>query len=144
MPGTISNFFMRTMVESPLRGILGDSFAVITVHGRKSGKPYSTPINVSRDGDGYTVVSMRSRTWWRNLRGGALAELHVAGKQLKVRGEVLETRDQVAPGLCAYFRLHPNHARYFKIQTGADGQVKQEDLERAAGERVVIHLCPVG
>ena len=139
MPGTISNLLMRSLVESPLHGLLGDGFAVITVHGRKTGRTYSTPVNVDRHGDAYDVISMRSRTWWRNLRGGACAELLVAGKRLPVRAQVVEQFDDVAAGLEDYVRRHPNHAKYL-VQTGAGGQVSRSEMQRAAGERVLIRL----
>ena len=142
MPGTLSNWFIRTMVNSPLHPLLGVSFAVITVHGRKTGKTYSTPINVASEDDAFTVVSLRDRTWWRNLRGGSVAELRVGGKQLAVRGEVLEEPEQVLAGLAAYFRRYPHYAKYFKIRLGANSQTIREDLERVANERVVIQLCP--
>ena len=142
MPGTLSNWFIRTMVNSPLHPLLGVSFAVITVHGRKTGKAYSTPINVAREGDAFTVVSLRDRTWWRNLRGGAVAELRVGGKQMAVRGEILEQPEQVVAGLVAYSQRYPHYAKYFKIQLGANSQMIREDLERVANERVIIRLCP--
>ncbi|MBI4789188.1 MAG: nitroreductase family deazaflavin-dependent oxidoreductase [Chloroflexi bacterium] len=141
MPAVLSNWFIRTLVNSPLHPLLGDSFAVITVHGRKTGQAYSTPINVSREGDTFTIVSLRNRTWWRNLRGSADAELRVGGKQIAVRGEVLEQSEQVLAGLAAYFHRYPHYAKYFKIQLGADGQVRRDDLVRVANERVLIRLC---
>jgi len=69
MPGSFGNFFMKAILNSPLHGLLGDSFAVITVTGHKTGRAISTPVNVSFADNCYTVVSTRDRTWWRNLRG---------------------------------------------------------------------------
>ena len=96
MPNAISNFFMKTIVNSPLHPLLGNRFAVITFEGRKSGKRYSTPINVAQDGETFTAVSLRSRNWWRNLRGGRQAKLRVSGRQYTVRGEVLERAGELA------------------------------------------------
>jgi len=69
MPSALENFFMKAIINSPFHSLLGESFAVITFEGRKSGKRYSTPVNVARVDSTWIVVSMRERTWWRNLRG---------------------------------------------------------------------------
>ena len=140
MPGVVSNFFMKTIINSPLHPLLGGSFAVITVEGRKTGRQYSTPVNVTQTGDGFTVVSLRSRTWWRNLRGGRLAQLRVSGKRYTVCGEVLERREEVIDGLARYFQEHPSYARHFGVRLDDGGQPVKDDLERVAGERVMIRL----
>jgi deazaflavin-dependent oxidoreductase (nitroreductase family) len=142
MPNAIGNFVIKTLLNSPLHPLLGGSFAVITVRGRKTGKLYATPVNVTRDGDVFTIISRRERTWWRNLRGGGAAHLHVAGQSYAVQAEVVEDPAGVAAGLGEYFQYHPGYARYFGVQLGTAGQVPQADLERLAGERVVIRLRP--
>jgi deazaflavin-dependent oxidoreductase (nitroreductase family) len=143
MPGKISNFFMKTIVNSPLHPLLGNRFAVITFEGRKSGKRYSTPINVTRDGDAFIAVSLRNRTWWRNLRGGRQAQLRVSGKQYAVRGEVQEDHAAVVDGLAQYFKQNPGYAKYFGVRLAPDGEAAREDLDRAAGERVIVRLSSV-
>ncbi len=142
MPSAFANNIVRAIVNSPLHPILGDSFGVISVHGRRTGKRYSTPINVRLEGDTFTAVSLRTRTWWRNLRGGAPAELTVAGRRSEVRGEVVEGHAEVVETLASYFKRYPGLAKYFGVQLGADGELEGEDLERAADERVVILLRP--
>jgi len=143
MPSAIGNFFIKTLLNSPLHPLLGSSFAVITVRGRKTGKLYSTPVNVTRDGDVFTIISRRERTWWRNLRGGGAAHLRVAGRRYAVQAEVIEDPAGVAAGLGEYFQHHPGYAKYFGVQLAADGEPGQADLERLADERVVIRPHPV-
>ena len=142
MPSAIGNFFIQTIVSSPLHPRLGSGFAVITVEGRKTGRLYSTPINVVNEGGLFTVFSLRGRHWWRNLRGGRLAQLRLSGKQYSVRGEVIETRGEVLAGLRCHFERYPSRAKYFGVRLAADGQPARDDLERAAGERVIIRLLP--
>ena len=62
MSGNLGNLFMKTIINSPLHPLLGSGIALITVRGRKTGKPISTPVNVVNDGDGLLVVSLRNRT----------------------------------------------------------------------------------
>jgi hypothetical protein len=143
MPSPLGNFFIKNLINSPLHPLLGESFAVITVTGCRTGKPITTPINtVCVDGI-LTVVSMRDRTWWRNLRKGRLAQLSRAGERVMVRGEIVETPDQVTSGLEKYFAQYPGYAKYFKNHPGRDGKPDPQELMLLASERVIIRLFPI-
>jgi deazaflavin-dependent oxidoreductase (nitroreductase family) len=144
MASPIGNFIMKTLIQSPLHPLLGPSFAVITVHGRKSGRPYSTPINVAGQPDGsLLVVSMRNRTWWRNLGEGVTAKLHIGGKTRTVTAERIEDPEKVAAGLAQYFRQYPANAKYFNIPLEPDGRPDPARLQQAALERVLLRLWMV-
>jgi hypothetical protein len=143
MPTPLGNFFIKFLINSPLHPLLGKSFAVITVTGIKTGKLFSTPINTVRVENVLTVISMRNRTWWRNLRDGGLAKLRQAGKQFVVRGEVIETSTGVISSMTAYFAQYPGYAKYFDIHSGPDGKPDPKELEQLASERVIIRLFPV-
>jgi deazaflavin-dependent oxidoreductase (nitroreductase family) len=121
---------MKAMINSPLHPLLGDSFAVITVTGWKTGRSISTPINVSRDGDSYTVMSMRDRTWWRNLRGDKPARLRVGGKAFAVRGELIEDPGAVRDELKQYFHRYPDYAKYFNIRLTRGGSARRHSAPR--------------
>jgi deazaflavin-dependent oxidoreductase (nitroreductase family) len=140
MPTPIGNLFMKTLVNSPLHPLLGKSFAVITVTGRKTGKPIETPINVVCVCETQMVSSMRNRTWWRNLRGGRTARLRQSGKLITVRGEVVEIPAEVAAGLAGYFAQYPGYAKYLNVRLGPDGKPDSREMERVARERVLIKL----
>lgn len=142
MPSAIGNFFIKAIVNSPFHPLLGDSFAVITLTGRKTGKIISTPVNVVRLDGVMTVISMRSRTWWRNLKNGQPAQLRHAGKRFPVHSEIVETPAAVSAGLGAYFAQYPGYTKYFNIHPGANGQPDPTELELVASERVLIRLFP--
>jgi len=139
MPGKISNFFMKAIINSPLHPLLGNAFGVITVEGCRTGKLYSTPINITRNGDDLTAVSLKSRTWWRNLRGGRQAQLRLAGRQFAVSSEVLESREAVIEGFRQYLKLNSGYAKYYGVHL-TDEQPAAEDLERLVSERVIIRF----
>jgi hypothetical protein len=143
MPGPISNFFMKAILNSPLHGLLGDEIGVITVAGRQTGVRYSTPVNVVKDNGVYTATSLKERRWWRNLRGGRAAVLRVSGNQQTVWGEVFEAPAEVAECLDKYFNKHPASAKHFGVRLGQDGHPARQDLEREAEKRVVVYLHPV-
>jgi hypothetical protein len=142
MPGSFGNSFMKAMINSPLHALLGDSFAVITVTGHKTGRSISTPVNVSFADNCYTVISMRDRTWWRNLRGDVPAHLRVSGKIFPVHGEVIKDPGAVSEELRQYFRQHPGNAKYFNVRLTPEGEPDPEGLQHAAEERLIIRLHP--
>jgi len=98
----VANPAMRVILRSPLHGMASGSTMLVTVTGRKSGNTYTTPVNYVRDGDTISVFSLRGRTWWRNLRGGALVAVIVRGRELRGFGEVAATdSESVAAALKA-------------------------------------------
>jgi deazaflavin-dependent oxidoreductase (nitroreductase family) len=142
MPSAIGNFFVTAIVRSPLHGLLGESFAVVSVTGRKTGRRISTPINVARGENGFRVVSYRSRTWWKNLRGGRRGELRVGGKTFAVAADIIDRPDEVLAGLREYFQAYPGYAKYFGILPDSRGGIPEPELERVAKDRVMIRLMP--
>jgi deazaflavin-dependent oxidoreductase (nitroreductase family) len=134
------NSMMIWFLRSPFHALLDISIMLVTVTGRKSGKIYSTPVNYLRDGNLLWVTSTRSRTWWRNLRGGAQLNVLLAGQSMKAYGVVIVDDQAVAESLVAYFQKAPRLARYFKVGLDAAGQPNREDCARTARERVMIKI----
>jgi len=132
---------MMWLIKSPMGSLMGEGLAVITVTGRKSGQPISTPINVQREGEIFTAISSRDRTWWRNLRDGASAQLHVAGKTINVIGRAFESKEDVKGKLTTFFTRHPVMAKYLNVNLDQDGSMNEADLEKVVNERVVIELA---
>ena len=53
---------MTLLLRSPLHGMLDKSTMLITVTGRKSGVPYTTPVNYIRSGEVLLTTSFKDRT----------------------------------------------------------------------------------
>src|SRR5258708_37731695 len=69
----VGNFFMRGMLAL---GISLNGSALITVPGRKTGRPHSTPITmVEYQGQRYVQSPFGSVNWVRNLRAAGQATL---------------------------------------------------------------------
>jgi len=75
------NPLVKFVLRSPLHPFISKSILLISFNGRKSGKPYSTPINYAIEGNTITLISKRSRVWWKNLQGGALVKVIVRGQE---------------------------------------------------------------
>ncbi|MEZ4861407.1 MAG: nitroreductase/quinone reductase family protein [Caldilineaceae bacterium] len=100
---------------------LGPAYMVeLSVRGRKSGKIYSTPVNLlTVDGVDYLVAPRGTTSWVRNAR--AVGEVHLkrGRKTETVRLEEL-VNDAKPPLLKEYLERYKSAVqRYFTVQAGA-------------------------
>jgi deazaflavin-dependent oxidoreductase (nitroreductase family) len=136
----VGNPFMKAILRSPVHPLLSKSTAVVSVTGRKSGKVFSFPVNYQREGEIVWIVSMRDRSWWKNLRGGAKVTVRLAGEEYEGRGEVFETKSEVEDNLREYLRVEPDFAKYFNVGVDSEGRLVPEDIAKAAQGRVMVRV----
>jgi len=136
----IGNPFMKAILRSPFHPILSKSTALLSIKGRKSGKVYTFPVNYQREGNEVWVISMRDRTWWKNLRGGGQVALRLEGIEYKGEGEVFEECQEVAQQLDPFIRRSPAYGKYLKVGFDSDGNPNLGDLIKAAESRVMIRF----
>jgi deazaflavin-dependent oxidoreductase (nitroreductase family) len=74
----MGNPLVRMVLGSPLHGVLDDSFLVLHLTGRKTGRRYQIPVGYV-DMDGRLAVVTIAR-WRVNLRGGAEVEVMLRGR----------------------------------------------------------------
>jgi hypothetical protein len=75
----LGNPLVRMLLGSPLYGMLDDSFLVLHLTGRKSGRRYDIPVGYV-DMEGRLAVVTVAR-WRVNLRGGADVEVTLRGRR---------------------------------------------------------------
>ncbi len=137
-----SRRFMTWMLHSPFHIFMG-GMLLITVTGRKSGRPISTPVNYARDrapaGDTLLITSKVNRTWWKNLRGGAKVTVLIGGKTYQANAAVIEDRAAVERELLRFFRLIKRTIA--GIHLDENGQpTKPEKFAQVAQSRVIVQL----
>lgn len=134
------NPFMIAILKSPFHGVLSASTMLMTYSGRKSGKHYTVPVNyVDMDGVLWTV-SFRSRTWWRNFRGGEPVSLLLRRKEVPARAFLVKDVQDVTAALARLLEKNPAYARYLAIPTGADGKPQAGEVDRAAVSRIMVRF----
>ena len=109
----IANRLMRMLVRL---GLGPQQTYILTVQGRKSGQPYSTPVSLVEDDSGRWLVAPYGEVGWlRNAR--------VAGKVSLARGQRSETVSiaqagpkESAPVLRKYLVLEPLTQPYFNAR----------------------------
>jgi hypothetical protein len=139
----LANPFMAWLLRSPLHGLLSKNFVLLTIKGRKTGNEYTLPVNYVQVGDSLMVTSLRSRHWWRNLRGGATLTMVWRGMRWQARGEAIaDDRQAVADTLYSYLQMVPQSARYFEVALDESGRPRREDVDRVAPSRVMVRITP--
>jgi deazaflavin-dependent oxidoreductase (nitroreductase family) len=136
------NGIIKWLLRSPFHRFISSSMMLITYTGLKSGKQYTVPVNYLRlendDSVTFLITSLRSRTWWRNLRGGAPVTIRVQGKDLVATAKVVEEDEGVAENLMIYLGKLPDIARFFQVKLEANRQPVSADVALAAQKRVII------
>jgi len=99
-----------TNVMNPIFRLTG-AFPVLTVRGRKTGRPIRTPINVPEINGVRYLVSPRGETGWsRNLRASPECTLTVKGRAQRFRATEVPP-DERAPMIAAYLDKWGNQVR---------------------------------
>jgi deazaflavin-dependent oxidoreductase (nitroreductase family) len=103
-------------------GLAGKRTHVLTVVGRKTGRKYSTPVQlVFQDGQRWLVAPYGERPWVRNARAAGSVELTRALRTKRVRIEEVDPQT-AAPILREYLRKTPVTKPYF--DTNADSPLE--------------------
>ena len=136
----LGNPILSALLRSPLHALAGPDTALISVTGRRSGRTYATPVNVHADGDRLAIVSLRERTWWRNLRQGAEVGVRLGGHDRRGRAIVVEDEPGVVAALAQVVARLPAYARLLGARLQPDGTLEAAALQRAARTRVVVNV----
>lgn len=75
---TLFNPIAKTILRSPLHGLLSRQLLLMTFTGRKSGNSFTTPAMYEQEGDMLRLHV--GYPWWKNLRGGATVHVCLRGK----------------------------------------------------------------
>lgn len=132
------NDFVSLVLRSPLHPLLGQTM-LITVIGRKTGRSITTPVNYCRCGDTLWVLSLRDRTWWRNITDGTTVQLHFKGLDLTGTADVVRDEKAVAQQLPEYIRQLPAAADPLGLR-GKAGAPDELQRGHVAAEHLFIRV----
>jgi deazaflavin-dependent oxidoreductase (nitroreductase family) len=97
-------------VVNPLMLLTG-GLPILTVRGRRTGRPIRTPINVQELNGAYYVTSPRGETGWsRNLRASGDCELKIKGSSRRCRATEVPPAER-GPIIAAYLEKWGNRTR---------------------------------
>lgn len=130
-PSATEQFFNRAFGFLVGKGI-GPSYCyLLQVRGRKSGKLYSTPVNVMEIGGKLLLVAPRGRTQWvRNAEASGEITLRRASFNKRFRLKEIVGPDKL-PVLKEYLdRYHSAVQRYFTIPEGSPAEAFAKVADR--------------
>ncbi len=120
-------------------GIMKDGPVVLTVPGRKSGKPRSTPITpFTVDGKRYVVGGFPGADWVRNARAADVAAL-THGRSAEPVHMVELPADEARPLLRAFPTLVPTGVGFMK-NAGLVTEGRPDEFEALAGRCAVFRF----
>ena len=135
--GGIGQRIVNVMMAPLAKAGLGPSYLhILTVRGRKSGEPRSTPVDVMNiDGRRYLVASYGPVAWVLNVRAAGQVELRRGRKTERFATRELGPED-AAPVLRVYVKKIAVTRPYFDVKSGAP----VEEFVRIAPEKPVFEL----
>jgi hypothetical protein len=112
------NPLISLVLRSPLHGLLSSGLALVTVHGRRTGRRYAIPVGYQQDGDRLTILvsEARRKQWWRNYRAPGPIGVLLRGGAREGRAEVIApSSDEFAAAARATLSRLPSLGRVFGI-----------------------------
>ncbi len=119
-------------------GLTGPRTHLLIAPGRKTGKPWSTPVSIVRMGtDRWAVAPYGDRNWVKNARAAGWVELRRGRRREKLRVEELGP-DEAVPVLREYYRLSRVTRPFFRVSLDSP----DADWRAEAPEHPVFRLVP--
>lgn len=136
------NKVFMAMMRLGLANFGGESPLVLTVAGRKSGEPRSTPITPMHvDGRRYVVAGFPGADWVKNARAAHSATL-TSGKTSETVRMVELTAEEARPLLRQFPVLVPTGVSFMK-RSGLVTDATPDEFEALAGRCAVFRFDPV-
>ena len=141
---SIINPVVRTLLRSPIHGLISDSLMLVSYTGRKSQRRFTTPVRYVQAGDTVCCFTSAETLWWRSLRGGADVVLRLRGEDRSFHATVIEDDpNRIREALENYLELYPQDAAYHDIRLNKDKSLIADDLERASRNSIVVEATPI-
>ncbi len=138
----IVNRMMKSILRSPIHGLVSKIVLLISFTGRKSGKTFTTPVSYSQFGN--QVYVFTHGNWWKNLRNGATVSLRLRGREVQGIAEpVAEDTQAIAAQLAKHLRNVPSDAKYYGVTFDENKNPRTDQIAQAAQSVVMlrIQLC---
>ena len=126
------------ILRSPLYGIMSKNTMLITYAGRKSGRPYTIPVNYVHIDDRLLTSSFTDRTWRRNFRAENSTWLLVQDTQIKAVTKLMDDQQATASDLAKIAKTASQYAGFLNIEIDCSGNPEPDAVAKAARDRVII------
>ncbi len=143
-----TNALVAPVLRSPIHGLMSRSLMLMTVRGRRTGTEHTFPVGYVADDDGWLVIvgDFETKTWWRNLEGGAPLRLTIRRRRIDATAEVLRPDpdpEGFERGLARYLVAFPRTAKTLGVAM-RDGAPDPSALREASSRVLLVRLRPAG
>lgn len=136
-----ANIFVRLLLRSPFHGVMSGSTLLLTYTGRKSGKRYTIPVSYLRTGDVVTVLSFRTRVWWKQLQADRSVIVEIQRRRFAGAATVITNdQDAIVEALRAHLAAHPSLAKGYHIPLNVAGNPAPEAIRQVAQGIALIQI----
>jgi deazaflavin-dependent oxidoreductase (nitroreductase family) len=132
------NTIMSLLLRSPLHSLISSQIMLLSFHGRKTGKLYTTPVGYMREGN--TITLFTGHQWWRNLQHDAPVTVHIGKNTLHGTANVTLDKTTTLPVLHRYLQKSPNAARAFSVSKNSSGDFDAESLQDAVQRFTMMQI----
>ncbi len=145
MPSPYRKSYWRRALNALVRplarlGLTGPRTHLLTVRGRKTGKPWSTPVSIVQNPDGrWLVAPYGDRNWVKNARAAGWVELRRGRRNERLAVREL-TPEAAVPVLREYLRLGRVTRPFFDVTLASP----PDDWLAEAPQHPVFELVRVG
>ena len=135
------NPIVAAFLRSPFHRLLSREVLLLTFAGRRSGRRITIPVGYTREGEALTLFSTRS--WWKNLRGGAAVAVLLGGRPRTARATPTDDRATVLAEVRRYVARYGAKDAGRRIGVALDPARPPSRDELASGlpHLTVIHLA---
>jgi hypothetical protein len=137
---------MRALLRSPLHAFASRHLAILCYRGRKSGRPYETPLSFVRTGSTVRFLSSHNTRWWTNFRVGEAepgvdVEVEIARERFAGKARLLSEDSQYfRDGVRSFLTALPRDAVIYGIKLDRNRKPRESDIEGAAGHVVLVEV----
>ncbi len=135
----VLNPTFKTLLRSPLHGLLSGRLMVLTFTGRKSGKRFSIPVGYVQTDD--TLLIATESAWSKNLHGDVPVRVRLRGRERAGLADVIADEEVMREKYRVMLAAGPQLGQIIGIRLDANGEPNPEDVARARERgHVVVRL----
>ena len=133
---------MRALLKSPLHGLASRNLCLLRYRGRRSGRPFETPLSFMREDRLVRMLSSHETRWWLNFLDGPVdVEVEIARETFRGRAvAITEDGVRLRDGVRRFLTAVPRDAVVYGIKLDGDRRPREQDIETAAGHVVLVEI----
>jgi hypothetical protein len=133
----VLNPLVIALLRSPLHPITSRTNTLVTCRGRRTGRTLTVPLRYAEDETGLWLHAAKpeTKTWWRNLEGGAPVTVRLRGREVAAHARAIRGDGPLASeGVWAYYRRFPALAKSMGLSW------EPSSVDRAAARTVMVRV----